>query len=140
MSREGPALECLVSPVALSEQYVRARGPGGQHVNTTATAVQLRLDLSRSRLPAGVLQRLRQLAGHRLTRRDEVVIISDAHRSLQRNREEARERLVALILEARQRPRPRIATRPGRAARERRLTGKKGHGRKKQLRKPPPRE
>lgn len=130
-------LDRIVNPMALSEQFVRARGPGGQHVNTSSTAVQLRLDLPRSGLPVAVLQRLRTIAGHRLTQHDAVVISSDSHRSLQRNREDARERLLALIMEARRQPRTRIPTRPGRGAKARRLDNKRGHARKKQLRKPP---
>ncbi len=131
------SLENLVNPLAISEQYVRARGPGGQHVNTSSTAVQLRLDLARSGLAPRVLERLRELAGQRLTREDEIILIGDQHRSLQRNRDAVRQRLTALLLEARKQPRKRVPTRPGRAARERRLEGKKGQGRKKRLRKPP---
>ncbi|MCP1676064.1 ribosome-associated protein [Natronocella acetinitrilica] len=133
-------LTSLVPPTALSERHIRARGPGGQHVNTSSTAVQLRLDLARSRLPMAVLERLRVLAGSRLTVDDEIVITSDSHRSLQRNREDAAERMAALILEARRQPRRRVPTKPTRGAKERRLAGKKGQGRKKALRQKPVRD
>jgi ribosome-associated protein len=109
----------------ISESFVRASGPGGQHVNKTSTAVQLRFDARRSpSLPNDVALRLMKLAGGRLTRDGIIVILAQSHRSLKRNREEALARLVALIREASIVPQARRATKPPRAAKERRLASK----------------
>jgi len=124
-------------PAALTFRFLRSRGPGGQHVNTSATAVQLRVDLSQAELPPAVLQRLRRLAGQYLTQEDELVIGADEFRSQRRNREAAVARLEELVADARRTPRKRIATRPSRAARRARLDGKKRQGQKKQQRKKP---
>jgi len=109
----------------IEESFVRASGPGGQHVNKTSSAVQLRFDARRSpSLPNEVALRLMRLAGSRLTREGVIVIQAHGHRSLKRNREEALDRLVALIREAAVAPKARRATRPPPAAKERRLATK----------------
>jgi ribosome-associated protein len=109
----------------ISESFVRASGPGGQHVNKSSTAVQLRFDARRSpSLPNDVALRLMKLAGSRLTREGVIVIVAQSHRSLKRNREEALERLVELIREASVPPTARRPTRPPRAAKEQRLASK----------------
>jgi ribosome-associated protein len=109
----------------ISESFVRASGPGGQHVNTSSTAVQLRFDAGRSpSLPAEVAARLMKLAGRRLTQDGVIVIHAQSHRSLKRNREAALSRLVELIREAAISPRTRRATKPTRASKERRLASK----------------
>jgi ribosome-associated protein len=109
----------------ISESFVRASGPGGQHVNTSSTAVQLRFDARRSpSLPADVAIRLMKLAGSRLTQDGVIVIQAQSHRSLKRNREEALARLVEMIGKAAIPPRPRRATKPPRASKERRLASK----------------
>jgi len=109
----------------IAESFVRASGPGGQHVNKTATAVQLRFDARGSpSLPNDVALRLMKLAGARLTKEGVIVITAQSHRSLKRNREEALARLVELIREASVAPQQRRATKPPRAAHERRLATK----------------
>jgi ribosome-associated protein len=113
----------------LEEHFIRASGPGGQNVNKLASAVQLRFDVRRSpSLPNDVRVRLERLAGRRLTREGVLVITAQRHRTQQRNREDARERLFTLIEEATVAPVPRRPTRPTRAARERRIESKKHRG------------
>ena len=114
---------------------MRAAGPGGQHVNKTSTAVQLRFDVRHSpSLPPDVRGRLERLAGHRLTSDGVLVLVAQGERSQKRNREEAQERLVELIRQAARRPTQRKPTRPTRSSKLRRLDEKKKHGALKSLR------
>lgn len=109
----------------LEFSYILASGPGGQNVNKVATAAQLRFDAARSpSLPERVRVRLLELAGSRATRDGVIVITARRFRTQQRNREDAIERLATLLREATHRPTFRVATRPSRAARQRRLDGK----------------
>lgn len=115
--------------------FIRSAGPGGQNVNKVATAAQLRFSIADcTGLDAASLQRLRKLAGRRLTDGDEILIVARNHRTQEGNRRDAWERLTALIEAAMKAPVPRRATKPTRASRERRLTGKVRAGQTKRMR------
>ena len=110
----------------VSEQFVRSPGPGGQNVNKLATAVQLRFDARRSKsLPADVSARLLDLAGTRATKHGEIVINAHRFRTRERNREDALERLVSLVRRAAVPAKPRKATEPSLASKQRRMEDKR---------------
>jgi ribosome-associated protein len=119
----------------LEERFIRASGPGGQNVNKLSSAVQLRFDVRHSpNLSADVRARLERLAGSRLTRAGVLVITAQRHRTQERNRQDARERLIELIRRAAVAPIPRRPTRPTAGSREQRLESKKRRSRIKGLR------
>jgi ribosome-associated protein len=119
----------------LEEKFVRASGPGGQHVNTTSSAVELRFDVRGSpSLPQAVKVRLEVLAGSRLTQDGVIVLFGQGERSQHMNRAELRERLFALIREATVVPKKRRPTKPSRAAKARRVDDKKARSGVKAMR------
>lgn len=122
----------------LAEKFIRSPGPGGQNVNKVATTVQLRFDIDGSdQLSPAVKQRLKHIAGGRVTVAGELVIEARRYRSQERNRADARERLAALIRRAARKPKTRKRTNPSRAARQRRLDEKKKRTEKKKYRRKP---
>ncbi len=112
----------------VSESFITASGPGGQNVNKVASAVQLRLDVYALRLPVPVFQRLRQLAGSRMTARGELLINAQRFRTQDANRQDARERLGELLREAFALPEQRAKSRLNRVGKTARLEGKKKRG------------
>lgn len=122
----------------LSESFIRSPGPGGQHVNKTATAVQLRFDTSQvNYLSERVKTRLKILAGRRMSAEGIVVIEAKRYRSQERNREDARSRLAVLLRRALEKPSTRLPTQPSAGAARRRVEAKKKRAAIKQLRKKP---
>lgn len=119
-----------VEPSALRVQYSRSSGPGGQNVNKVNTRAEVWLEVvALAHLGQGFLDRLRTLAGHRLTREDQIHIAADTGRSQEQNLQEALDRLRELIVQARHLPRKRRKTRPTAASKARRLQAKKHRGR-----------
>ena len=122
---------------ALTYRFVHASGPGGQHVNKTATAVELRVDIAALGLPADIARRLAVQQRNRISKDGALIIQADQFRSQLKNRKDAEARLHEMIAQASVRPKRRIATRPSRAAKAKRLDNKKARGRTKANRKKP---
>jgi len=123
----------------LEERFIQASGPGGQNVNKVATAVQIRFDVAHSpSLPDEVRRRLTALCGRRLTQDGVLVLTARRHRTQDRNRADARDRLAELIRKAALPERPRRATKPTKASKQRRLAAKAARGTLKRTRTRPP--
>jgi ribosome-associated protein len=123
-----------IPDAALTWRFVTSSGPGGQNVNKVATAVELRVNVERLGLAPWIRQRLETLAGRRLTKDGEIVIFAQRFRSQAQNRDDALARLEALIAQASHREKPRIATKPTHASRQRRKATKTKRGTTKRLR------
>jgi ribosome-associated protein len=121
-----------IEDAIVEEKFILASGPGGQRVNKVATACQLRCDAFRLGLAPDVYQRLKSLAGSRMTTAGEIVITARSFRTQEANREDARARLAELIAKAHVRPVKRIKTRASRAAKAKRVDAKKQRGTVKQ--------
>ena len=119
----------------VKESFIRSSGPGGQHVNKVATAVQLRFNAKNSGdISAKVYKRLRGIAGSKLTEDGILIIVSREHRSQSQNRRGARDKLISLLQQAAKKPKRRKKTRPSRASVEKRLRNKRMQSEKKKSR------
>ena len=118
-------------------QFIHSSGPGGQHVNKTSTAVELRVTIERLELDAYTLRRLKQLQANRISKLGILVVQACNHRSQLKNRQQALNRVEAMIREARQRPKKRLATEPSKSAKRKRVDRKKKRGATKQQRQRP---
>lgn len=134
----------ISNTIALSESeiqidFIRSAGPGGQNVNKVATATQLRFDVANSpSLPEDVRERLLKLGGKKITGAGTLIITARRFRSQEQNRQDAIDRLVALIRKSAERPKPRLKTKPSASAKHRRLEAKRQRGQIKRRRQSKP--
>ena len=115
-------------------EFIRSSGPGGQNVNKVATAVQLRFDVNQAGLPPAVHERLVKLAGKRMTDDGMLIIEARRYREQERNRQDALDRLVALVRKATEKPKPRRQTKPTAASKQRRIESKRQRSQTKRWR------
>ena len=128
-----------IPAASIAWKFVRASGPGGQHVNKVSTAVECRLNLHRAALAPDVRARLERLAGSRLNAAGEIVLFAESERSQARNRAAALARLHALLQAAAQAPKRRVPTKPSSAQRAKRREEKERRAATKEMRRAPPR-
>ena len=124
-----------ISDREIELRAVRSQGAGGQNVNKVSSAIHLRFDIAASSLPEKYKHRLLALQDHRITSQGVVVIKAQKHRTRERNRADALERLCKLVQSVMTEPKKRIATRPSRAAKQKRMNEKTRRGQTKELRK-----
>ncbi|MDP4573974.1 alternative ribosome rescue aminoacyl-tRNA hydrolase ArfB [Qipengyuania sp. G39] len=118
------------------EKFIASSGPGGQNVNKVATSVQLRVDVFQIGMPPDAFERLKEIAGSKLTKGGEIVLTANEYRTQEQNREAARDRLVALLNEALSPPKKRKKSRVNRVGKVKRLKAKKARGEVKAKRGP----